>query len=59
MIQGFVYWMFKLYVIDCVIEKTMDLTKQYIYNQVFQQRILNDLSNTLNKTIAPRKANLK
>jgi hypothetical protein len=59
MIQGFVYWMFKLYVIDCVIEKTIGLAKQYIYNQVFQQRILNDLSNSLN-TIAPsRKANLK
>jgi hypothetical protein len=54
MIQSLLYWGLKLYIIDCVIEKTIGLAKQYIYNQVFQQRILNDLSNSLN-TIATQK----
>ena len=53
MIQSLLYWGLKLYVIDCVIDKTITLVKNYINHQIWNERILNDLSNTLNNTIAP------
>ncbi len=54
MIQSLLYWGLKLYVIDCVIDKTISLVKNYINHQIWNERILNNLSNTLNNTIAPR-----
>jgi len=56
MFQSLLWWGFKLYVIDCVLEKSMNLIKNHLYNQVFEKRILDELNNSIHSTIiAPRK----